>query len=336
MSTQYSNRLGYISDEQFQQALDRFNLGRFIKATPITQGLWGQNVYVTSDKGEYVLRGVPHFDWQFKTEKVFVDLLKKHTQAPVPYPYLLDTDTSIFGWEYVLMTRMEGINLSDDLHESGLTNIDRKEIAIAQGDLLKELQKLTNPFCGKYDSQKNTFVSYQPNWIEEYKRQILEMLEKSASYNSLTPPEDISWVKYILAEREAFLDNFIPTFHMQDFKPGNMVTCKTNGKWQITGIFDFMEVSFGHPEADLSRMFAIYLDNDRLDLFYTLIYSYLQGKDSEYINRLVKRFPLFMFHDRLLIWEWAQRSGKAWWDKELHFKEWIAKYLAIEPIKLAR
>lgn len=31
----YSERQGVISDEQFQAALDRFKLGRFIQADPI-------------------------------------------------------------------------------------------------------------------------------------------------------------------------------------------------------------------------------------------------------------------------------------------------------------
>jgi len=67
----YSQRLGVISDEQFQAALDRFNLGRFMRAEAIPFGMWGQNVFVSSAEGEYVLRGRPHFDWQFPTEQFY-------------------------------------------------------------------------------------------------------------------------------------------------------------------------------------------------------------------------------------------------------------------------
>lgn len=44
----YSQRLGVISDQQFQAALDRFHLGHFIKAEAIPFGSFGQNVFVTS------------------------------------------------------------------------------------------------------------------------------------------------------------------------------------------------------------------------------------------------------------------------------------------------
>jgi hypothetical protein len=37
----YSERLGEITTEQFQKALDNFNLGEFMKAEPISQGLFG-------------------------------------------------------------------------------------------------------------------------------------------------------------------------------------------------------------------------------------------------------------------------------------------------------
>src|SRR4051812_16361344 len=57
----YSQRLGLLTPRQFQAALMRFGLGDFIDATPVPQGLFGQNVFVTSTQGAYVLRGAPHY-----------------------------------------------------------------------------------------------------------------------------------------------------------------------------------------------------------------------------------------------------------------------------------
>jgi hypothetical protein len=61
---QYSKRLGTISTKQFQAALDHFNLGQFMSAEAVPFGLFGQNVFVTSTAGEFVLRGAAHYDWQ--------------------------------------------------------------------------------------------------------------------------------------------------------------------------------------------------------------------------------------------------------------------------------
>ena len=110
----YSERLGEISDSQFQKALDRFSLGKFIKAEPIPYGNFGQNVFVTSNKGEYVLRGKPHYSWQFPSEKFFADLIHSQTSAPIPWPYLFDPTKDIFGWIYIIMPKIKGVQLADE------------------------------------------------------------------------------------------------------------------------------------------------------------------------------------------------------------------------------
>jgi hygromycin-B 7''-O-kinase len=57
--SKYAKRLGLISDELLQAALDRFHLGRFIGAEPVPFGAFGQNLFVSSTEGDYVLRGNP-------------------------------------------------------------------------------------------------------------------------------------------------------------------------------------------------------------------------------------------------------------------------------------
>lgn len=68
-------RLGTLTSDQLQRALDRFGLGRLLSAAPVPFGLFGQNVFVTSSAGDYVLRGCPHYDWQFPSEQFFARLL---------------------------------------------------------------------------------------------------------------------------------------------------------------------------------------------------------------------------------------------------------------------
>lgn len=50
---EYSKHLGLISRDQFQAALNRFGLGKFLHAEPIPFGLFGQNVFLTSTEGEF-------------------------------------------------------------------------------------------------------------------------------------------------------------------------------------------------------------------------------------------------------------------------------------------
>jgi len=157
----YSQRLGMIYDEQFQEACERFNLGRFIQADAIPFGNFGQNVFVSSTEGDYVLRGQPHFWWQFPTEQFFTRLLHESTDVAVPWPYLINSTTDIFGWSYVIMPRMPGLQLADAQVKDQLGAEDRRGIAQALGENLARLQEVTWPFAGRYNAVSNTVEQFE-------------------------------------------------------------------------------------------------------------------------------------------------------------------------------
>jgi hygromycin-B 7''-O-kinase len=177
----YSTRLGYLIPEQFQKAVERFGLGNFIKAEPIPYGLFGQNVFLTSSKGEYVLRGAPHSSWQFPTECFFTNLLHRHTKTPVPYPYLIETSTDVFGWSYVIMPRLPGITLQDPTIKQRLSIEDRLEIARAVAKMLIEIQTLTWDCCGSYQAEADRVEPFMINYRERVVQNIREKLEASCS-----------------------------------------------------------------------------------------------------------------------------------------------------------
>src|SRR5437588_5050060 len=104
----YSPSLGSISTEQFQAALDRFNLGTFVHAEPISFGFSKRNIFLTTTKGEYIFRGAPHHPQQFLAEQFFARQLHERTCVHVPWPYLVDPAKDIFGWGYAIMPRMPG------------------------------------------------------------------------------------------------------------------------------------------------------------------------------------------------------------------------------------
>ena len=108
-----SPRLGVITPRQLQDALDRFGLGRLVSAEPARTGNFGQNVFVSATTGDYVLRGRPHYPWQFPREQWFSRFLHERTALPIPWPYLHDPCTDIFGWSYALMPRLPGLQLPD-------------------------------------------------------------------------------------------------------------------------------------------------------------------------------------------------------------------------------
>ncbi len=323
----YSERLGELSEQQLQRALNRFDLGTLISAAPVPTGLFGQNVCISASSGEYVLRGKAHYDWQFPTEQFFANLLVERTRVPAPHPYLLDESADIFGWSYALMPRLHGLQLSDQGVDAALTPSDLERIAVAQATILVEGQRLKWPHYGRYDPASGAIHTYQEPYADWLYATTREYLERAAAYNNRTTHVDLDWVAAeFTAARDALLETFHPQFVMQDFKPSNMLIDRVGDRWQVTGLFDLMEAHFGHGEADLSRMFCFYVGVDRADLAHVFVatYSKLLGDPIG----LPRRFAPFVIHDRAIVWEWLQRHPRTPEPvRHANFNEYVSSFL---------
>lgn len=347
----YSERLGVISDEQFQMALDHFNLGRFIQAQSIPFGNFGQNVFVSSTQGEYVLRGNPHFWWQFPTEQFFTRQLCERSSVPVPWPYLIDSTSDIFGWNFVIMPRMSGLQLEDSESQKRLGDRERRSIARALGENLASMQQVTWPIVGRYNAATDTVEPFElahelahPFSIESNIQQVgiaptllsyservqavlRQLLARSQARNPLTTtPGDIFWVKERIAQaQDALNEPFEPCLLMEDYKEGNLVVTQHGREWRVSGVFDLMGAHFGDGEADLSRPIAEYLNKDP-QLAYELFDAYRKKKPLR--PGFAKRFPIYMLLDRAILWEFFQWHNMRWWDERWTFRNWASQYIS--------
>jgi hygromycin-B 7''-O-kinase len=166
VARKYSLRLGLIEDGQFRPALDRLGLGKLVRAEPVAGGLFGQNLFVTTTIGEFVLRGAPHYYWQLPAERFFARVLHEHTRTPVPWPYILDPDEDIFGWSYALMPRMPGLKPSHITAEVELTKDQRLQMARAMGENFALMHVLNWPRPGRYELATDTIVPLEESWAE--------------------------------------------------------------------------------------------------------------------------------------------------------------------------
>lgn len=325
MTTQaFSKRLGVLTPEQFQAALSRFELGDFVKAEPVSQGLFGQNVFVTSTKGEYVLRGAPHYPWQFPKEQFGATLLHEKTQVPVAYPYLLDALADIFGWSYLLMPRKAGVSATD----SCLTQTERLSVARALGQNLAAMHALTWPESGTYDLASNTIASFAEGFTAWFLADVRRLL-CAAEKNGGTGREDSVWIVKMLREKESALAaEFEPCFVMNDYNPNNVVVQRRQGEWRVSGLFDLMEYYFGNGEADLMRLTAVYLaEGGTLGarLARAFITAYLEQRPAS--ADFEERFELFMLRDRLIVWQYGTRPEVKWFSKGETFRHYAEPYL---------
>ncbi len=322
----YSERLGRITPAQFQAALDRFALGRFVRADAISDGLFGQNVFVTSDQGAYVLRGNPHYDWQFPTELFFARLLHERTVAPIPWPYLLDPTHDIFGWSYALMPRMPGHHFNDGAWFATLSMEDRIAIAAALGETLADLHALTWPFAGRYDATTETVEplpkSYGAWVIERIEGYLAEALAASGH----TTQADVDWARGLIATGGSALDiPYQPCVVMEDYHSGNVTVLREDERWRVSGVFDLMTLAFGDGEADLARLSRMYVyEEPRLAAAF--IGAYLARKPPR--PGFAQRFPVYLLHDCLIIWAYCVRHNDIWWPADMTLRRWVEETLA--------
>lgn len=325
----YSRRLGTLAPDQFQAALARFALGDFVGATPIEGGLFGQNVFLTSTQGEYVLRGSPHYPWQFPKEQFGAALLHAHTQVPVAYPYLLDPTTDIFGWPYLLMPRLTGLNPL----AAHLALPEKLAIAQVLGQNLARLHALTWPFAGDYDLPSQTiqpFTGGFAQWIAADIHSWQDTARSSAVAAPAVTAGDVAWTQRLIDEAEPALSlDFAPCFVMNDYNPGNILVSHVHGTWQVTGLFDLMEYYFGDGEADLARLIAIYLDREPQDgarLAQAFGAAYLAARPAR--EGFAERYRLYMLRDRAIVWEYGTRPENNWFPTSPSFRDYAEPYTA--------
>ncbi len=353
--TVYSQRLGAITDAQFQAALDHFDLGRLIRAEAIPYGLFGQNVFLTSTAGEFVLRGDPHFDWQFPTEQFHAEFLHERAAMPTPIPYQIDHTTEIFGWSYAIMPRMPGLQLADPAVSASLSDSDRLAIARTVGATLAQFQQATNPIAGRYHSASGkiepfdrtheiawplpvdmfacfTGVPAAPISASERAKAVLRwhLHSARAANPPATPQADVDWVEGLIdAADRALNDDFEPCFVHQDYKLQNLVVSHEANGWQVTGLFDLMEGYFGDGEVDLSRQYAAYLNQpEGKSLAREFLYGYLSQRAPR--PGFEQRFIIYMLLDRMFVWDYFQSFDRAWRAKHGSFREWVSPYLSLE------
>jgi len=335
-ATVYSERLGAISDQQFHAVAERLQIGRFLRAAPTTSGLFGQNVFVTTTEGEYVLRGAPHWvkgmhetqwrqedRWQFSKEKYFAEQLHAHTNAPVPWPMLHDETNDILGWPYLVMPRMPGECFDERSIRKALAPEDRRSVAIALGTTLADAQRLTSPVAGDFGIASITLEPYPVGAIQHVADETHAIANLAAQQGSMTD-DDFAWIG-AAAARAVSVAPRPNTFVHCDYKLNNLTVLQTGNGWRVSGLFDLHEAQFGDGARDLARQACSYLDTEP-ELASVFVDSYLQHVASDvHIGELL---PLYVMNDRMKFWQFfSQPSTRAAWTVGKTFRGWAERYV---------
>jgi hypothetical protein len=312
-AVEYSQRLGAISDEQLQAGLDRFDLGKLVAAAAAQGGLFGQNLMVTSTKGEWVLRGSAGLDQQLRPEQFFTNLLHEGTDVPVPWPYLIERKKDIFGWSFALMPRLRGAPPKER------DPTKQKIVASSMGETLARTQDLTWPNCGDYNPDSGTIAPIEGAYSEWAVGRVRERLDGCLGVDA----EDVEWVESVIARARDALDvPFEPVFTQYDYKENNTVGEWEAYEWRVNGMFDYAGAFFADGEESLMRSIATYARPD-VELASTFINAYRSARPLR--PGFAERFPFYMLAERLIIWDFGHKN-KMWFTGEETLREWAGWY----------
>lgn len=328
----YSERLGAIRDAQFEAMCERLALGRFVRAEPIKTGLFGQNVFVTTSGGEFVLRGAPHWvkgahdtewrredRWQFTKERWFAQQLHERTRAPVPWPMLHDQTSDIFGWPYLVMPRMPGTCFDEHGIVKALPPEDRRGVAVALGEMLAEMQTLTWPFAGDFDRDTITLEAWPDGAVQQTISETSAMAA-AAQANGRFTDDDRAFLDGAAARALAAADGIANTYVHVDYKLNNLTVMKEGGGWRVSGLFDLHEARFADGALDIVRTTCSYLDTEP-ELAQVFLESY--GKSLP-----TTRLPLYILNDRMKFWGYfTQPNVDAEWLRGKTFRGWTERYV---------
>ena len=313
LTRQYSERLGVLRAEQLQAALDRFDLGALVDAAPMAGGLFGQNLLVTSTRGEWVLRGCPHFDWQLPKERLVARLIAERTSLAAPWPYLVEPSPEIFGWSFALMPRLPGRPApSSPAGEEG------RAVAEALGAGLARLHELRGEAAGDYDLAADAIL---PSPLSQRERVVARLQQWLGwcreAREGCIGDADALWIEALLAARSAALgEPFEPCWVHHDWKHNNVLCEETAGAWRVTGVVDLMEGYFGDGEEDLVRCIALFSagDGGRIRRFtgaYRAVWPLRPGFED--------RYRIYQLVDCLVMWQYGQKNG-LWFPPSLSFR----------------
>lgn len=324
---EYSQRLGTLTGAQLQGALDRFGLGTLLEARAAPGGLFGQNVLLRSTAGSFVLRGAPHYDGQFERERFFSRAVHEHTQAEAPWPFLIERSPGIFGWSFALMPAFDGLHLGDGSVRKALSPDERVALAAAMGAYLAQLHAGDWDAPADYDYAADALAPMPTGYGDWFSARTRSWLAAARAASPRTTDDDVAWIEALISAAMPALDaGFRPALVHTDYSEGNVIVAcdAVSGAWSVQGVFDLGDAFIGDGEYDLARLACLYQRAGEADLA-AFMESYLRVRPPR--PGFDQRMRLYIAADRLIIWEYGQRMG-VWFDeRQPSFRAWCEQSL---------
>ncbi|KTD71209.1 aminoglycoside phosphotransferase family protein [Legionella tucsonensis] len=236
----------------------------------------GTNIVFSYGESKVIKIFPPFHQNQFESERLILKHVKRKLSVKTP---TLEYEGEIFGWPYLVISRLEG-TLLESLWEAMPQN-NKVVILHELGELIREVHALPTSGLEVIDC----------HWPQFLEKQIEYCVEQ---HQTKGLPTDLlqQLPTYLDSIKEALLKIRKPVILTGEYTPMNFLVKQIDDVWHISGLIDFGDAMLGLPEYDLLGPGAFLIQGDKQLLrTFLMAYGYLP---HELTNRLSHRLTALM------------------------------------------
>ena len=263
----------HFNDDVWQQAAALICARHHLSNAPLQRSPQGENIIFFVDTG-FVIKIYAPFRESYRREKAALEFA--HGKLCIEMPEVLYAG-ELEGWSYLVMTRLAGFAARAVWPEIEMR--ERLEIVSRLGVALKNLHNHTAPLSSS---------ALNLDWHGFIERQAQTCVERQRACGA-NPEWLDSLPAYIAARLGLLPTEYKPALLHGDVHFGNLLLAQENGRWRISGLFDFGDSLCGFHEYEFVAPGVLMVQGDReLQRELLLAYGYKESQlDSNLRARLM-------------------------------------------------
>ena len=228
---------------------------------------YGENIVFLVD-AKYAIKIYTPFRRGFIREKTALEFAKDKTSLIMPEAVY---NGEIEGFNYIVLSQLEGISITRDIWLK-LNKLDQIRIVSQLAAGLKELHS--------HGAQSINF-----DWVKFIEHQTATVYARQKANGA--NPEWLERLPLYLEENLPLLPKDIaPVFLHGDVHFGNLRFIEKNGKWHISGLFDFADSLSGFGEYEFVAVGVLMIQGQReIQREFLLSYGYKENEINETLRR---------------------------------------------------
>lgn len=258
----------------------------------------GTNIVFAYGDNKVIKIFPPFHQSQFESERLVLKHLDGTLSVKTPS---LEHEGELLGWPYLIMSKLEGINL-ETLWET-MSHNNKMVILRELGMLIQEVHALPTDGLESIDCHWQQFLEKQiANCVEQHQIKGLStaLVQQIPTY--------LSSIKDVLPAIKK------PVILTGEYTPMNFLVEQVDGIWHISGLIDFGDAMLGLPEYDLLGPGAFLIQGDKQLLReFLMSYGYLPNEMTEELSHQLMALMLLHQYSNLNIQvripNWKEKVG---------------------------